>query len=59
MMTKHKSGVVRGLVRESEACAVCDGRVSLETFLGDEACFFGWPMLVNRETTSKLTRRSD
>ena len=26
----------------SEACAVCDGRVSLETFLGDEACFFGW-----------------
>ena len=26
----------------SEACAVCDGRISLETFLGDEACFFGW-----------------
>ena len=26
----------------SNACAVCDGRISLETFLGDEACFFGW-----------------
>ena len=26
----------------SDACAVCDGRVSLETLLGNEACFFGW-----------------